>query len=555
MDYTDPFDIIEHLMIGSEGTLGFISEIVYRTVVEHPHKATALMVFPEMEGACTAAAALKSGPVQAVELMDRASLRSVEQKAGMPATLRGLSPEAAALLVETRAGRPGELDANIRDIGRTLKGIPTVFPVAFTRYPAEFARLWDIRKGLFPAVGAVRPIGTAVVIEDVVFPIEVLAPATLELQRLMARHRYHEAIIFGHALEGNLHFVFTQDFAVPAEVDRYRRFMDAVCDMVVGRYDGSLKGEHGTGRNMAPYVEMEWGAEAYRIMKRIKAIFDPKHLLNPGVILNDDPHAHVRALKPMPRTHAVVDRCIECGFCEATCPSGGLTLTPRQRIAARREMSRLERTGADPARLARLTADYVYQGEQTCAADGLCGLSCPVEIDTGELTKALRGVAVSNPALQHRADLAVRHFQAASRLVRLALAGADGLHGLMGVRAVERLSAAARKASGNRLPLWNRCMPTRSPPVRRKASTGAPRGKVVYFPSCIVRTMGPARGDPVAEPLPTAFQRLLARAGFEVVFPEPLASLCCGMPFESKGFHRQADAMAGGLNQALVAGL
>jgi D-lactate dehydrogenase len=248
VDYEDPIDIIVHLLIGSEGTLGFISEIVYHTVVEHPHKASALIIFPDMENACRAAAILKNEPVSAVELMDRASLRSVENKAGMPVYLRQLSDTATALLVETRAHIVEELQNQIETIIQSLKAIDIGRPIEFTDKVDDYTRLWNIRKGLFPAVGAVREIGTTVIIEDVAFPIEHLAEATLELQELFVKYQYDEAIIFGHALEGNLHFVFTQDFSKPEEIERYRKFMHAVCEMVVGQYDGSLKAEHGTGR-------------------------------------------------------------------------------------------------------------------------------------------------------------------------------------------------------------------------------------------------------------------------------------------------------------------
>ena len=298
VEFTDPFDIITHLMIGSEGTLGFISEIVYRTVVEHVHKASALMVFANIEDACRTVFFLKNAPVSAVELMDRAALRSVENKKGIPEYLRDLPAEATALLVETRAENEDELELNVAAVVQTMDAVPltstddrrtfsqltkfrpmrcaaTLLPVQFTDVVADYTQLWKIRKGLFPSVGAVRRVGTTVIIEDVAFPLKNLAPATLALQDLFKKHRYHEAIIFGHALEGNLHFVFTQDFSQPAEVERYKYFMDDVCRMVVGNFDGSLKAEHGTGRNMAPYVELEWGAEAYELMRKIKQIFDP----------------------------------------------------------------------------------------------------------------------------------------------------------------------------------------------------------------------------------------------------------------------------------------
>ncbi len=300
VDFNDPFDILEHLMIGSEGTLGFISEITYRTVPEYAHKASALMLFPSVVDACAAIVRLKRAPVAAAELMDRASLRSVEDKPGMPDFIRGLPVGATALLVETRAESRELLAANIVEIDAAVADLPTLLPAAFTDVPAEYERLWNIRKGLFPSVGGMRETGTTVIIEDIAFPIERLAPATARLQELLDQFGYREAILFGHALEGNLHFVFTQDFGSASEIDRYRRFMDAVCDMVVGGYDGSLKAEHGTGRNMAPFVELEWGAQAYELMREIKRIFDPTGLLNPGVILNDDRTVHLKNLKPLP---------------------------------------------------------------------------------------------------------------------------------------------------------------------------------------------------------------------------------------------------------------
>ena len=261
--------------MGSEGTLGFISEVVYNTVVEHPHKASALMLFPDMEKACQATILLKNQPVAAVELMDRASLRSVENKPGMPGEIKGLGEGVTALLVETRAESMAELDGKIRRVNEAVSTIDQTTPHTFTPVPEAFTKLWKIRKGLFPAVGAVRDPGTTVIIEDVAFPMEDLARATLDLQDLFKKYNYTEAIIFGHALEGNLHFVFTQAFDEDEEVERYRGFMDEVADLVVNKYDGSLKAEHGTGRNMAPFVEMEWGRDAYLLMNQIKNIFDP----------------------------------------------------------------------------------------------------------------------------------------------------------------------------------------------------------------------------------------------------------------------------------------
>ena len=552
IDFTDPIEILEHLMIGSEGTLGFIAEITYATVPEHPFKASALMLFPGIVEACEAVIRLKPTPVSAVELMDRASLRSVEDKAGMPAIIRGLPDGSTALLVETRGADGPELEANIAAVVAALASAITLTPIAFTAEPAEYERFWNIRKGLFPSIGAMRQAGTTVLIEDVAFPIDKLAAATAELQQLLHDHGYTEAILFGHALEGNLHFVFTPDFGNASEVERYGRLMDAVSHLVVDRYDGSLKAEHGTGRNMAPFVALEWGAAAYALMHDIKALFDPEGLLNPGVILNDDPHVHLKNLKPLPAASGIVDACMECGFCERMCPSQGLTLTPRQRIVGWREISRLSAKGADE-QAREMRGLYAYQGLDTCAACGLCATACPVGIETGVLTKHLRGAGHGRVA-RRIAGAIGDHYALALAATRTGLGIADLTSRALGAGTLERLSAGVRRLSGNRVPAWTRVMPTAA--AFKPATDGAGRAdapKVVYLPSCASRTMGPARGDQEEDALPVRTEALLRKAGYEVIYPQGLDGLCCGQPFESKGLADTAAGKSRAVERALAA--
>ncbi|WP_334156531.1 FAD-binding and (Fe-S)-binding domain-containing protein [Oryzomicrobium sp.] len=534
VDFTDPVDILAHLMIGSEGTLGFISQVTYRTVPEYAHKASALAFFPDMETACRAVVGLKARPVDAVELLDRASLRAVAHKPGMPPLLKTLDEGATALLIETRAPSATELQARIGAVLDELNAYPLVEAPAFTTDAAEIERLWNVRKGTFPAVGAVRKPGTTVIIEDVAVAVPDLAACCLDLQHLFAKHGYHEAIIFGHALEGNVHFVFTQDFGIETEVARYAAFMDDVCALLVKKYDGSLKAEHGTGRNMAPFVELEWGARAYGLMREIKDLFDPEGLLNPGVIINDDPEAHLQHLKPMPAAgelYAPVDRCIECGFCEPQCPSHGLTLSPRQRIVAWRELSRRHAAGEATGELGE---DYLYQGLETCAGCGLCSTACPVGIETGALVRAVRGENLSGVARQ-LGQVAARNFATTQALARTALKAGHLAESLVGATLLGKFTGGA----------WKAGMPRPQPAGRARVGQG---DKIVYFPTCAGRIFG---AESPEQALSATVIRVLERAGYAPIVPAGVDALCCGQSFASKGLAAEADRKSAELEAAL----
>lgn len=550
IDYHDPIEIIEHLLIGSEGTLGFIADITYNTVVEHRYKASALLVFATIEQACQAVTTLSSTPVAAVELMDGRALRSVADKPGMPDFIAELDIEACALLVESHASQQVELDSQCQAIMDSLSDYQIIQSVPFTRDSQTVATLWGIRKGMFPAVGAVREVGTTVIIEDVAFPVEKLAAGVRELQTLFDQYHYHEAIIFGHALEGNLHFVFTQGFEQQAEIDRYGAFMDAVAELVAVKYQGSLKAEHGTGRNMAPYVELEWGKEGYALMQRIKSLFDPQGLLNPGVIINADPQAHLQHLKPMPAADPLVDRCIECGFCEPVCPSRTLTLSPRQRIVLYRELQRRQRAGEEIAS-DEMNRVFQYQGIDTCAATGLCAERCPVGINTGDLIKQLRQAkyAKFTPIARWTAD----HFATTTALVTTGLKVNQLATNVCGEARVSQLSQSLRKFSKGKTPLWMAELPraNRYPLAKQAANLPRREKKVVYLPSCASRTMAQGKDALDPRPLTEVTLSLLNKAGFEAIIPNDVSSQCCGMPYDSKGMFDIATQKAQQLEQAL----
>jgi len=286
LDYDRAVDIFQHVLVGAEGTLAFIAEAVLNTVPDLPVKYTGLLLFPDLYAAADSIVPLRQAGAKALEVMDRASLRSVETQAGIPASIGTLPDGAAGLLAEFQSGQESERHHLEELAVDAVGGLKLLEPAMFTHAAAEQALLWKIRAGMFPSVGSVRKTGTTVIIEDVAFPIERLADGALDLTKLFRKHDYDNAIIFGHAKDGNLHFVITQGFNDQAAVDQYARFIDDVVELVVNRYAGALKAEHGTGRNMAPFVETEWGTDGYEIMRRLKALADPHNLLNPGVIIN-----------------------------------------------------------------------------------------------------------------------------------------------------------------------------------------------------------------------------------------------------------------------------
>jgi D-lactate dehydrogenase len=543
LDFATPVEIFSHLLIGAEGTLAFIAEAVLETVPDLPVKYTGLLLFPNLHAACAAIVPLRDAGAAALELMDRASLRSVETKPGIRAEIRNLPDAAAALLVEFQTADVTEVRENAAKAQAAVTGLNLLREGKFTDNPVEQDQLWHIRKGLFPSVGAVRASGTTVIIEDVVFPVEHLADAAVDLTRLFEKHGYADAIIFGHAKDGNLHFVITQGFNTAKETVQYRDFIDDVVRLVVHKYDGALKAEHGTGRNMAPFVETEWGPEAYAVMKKLKTLADPENLLNPGVILNPDPAAHIADLKKMPVVEAEVDKCIECGYCEPKCPSRDLTLTPRQRIVVRREMQRLKDAG-DHAAYDLLNRDFPYMALDTCAVDGLCAIACPVNIDTGALTKRFR--QLRHTALADRIALAAAvNMRLMESGARFALAAGHLVLKLLGLRFMRAITRLFDKVSRALIdePFWQWSAEMPRPrrgvlPVRSGQNAQA-----VYFPTCISRIMGALPGEQQETSVMQALLEVADRAGVRLYVPKAVRGNCCGVPFSSKGFeaaHRAA---------------
>ncbi len=539
LDFDHPLDILAHVIIGGEGTLAFIAEAVMNTVPDYPFKMTGMLYFENPAEACNTIGALKDTGAEALEFMDRASLRSVENMQGVPGFLKSLPEQAAAILCEFQDSSLELLTEKYEMALPTLAKLPLLFEPSFSQDPTEQALLWKIRKGMYPSVAGMRAKGTSALMEDFTFPVERLGEAVVDVQQLFVKHNYENGIIFGHAKDGNLHFVVSQSYATPEAIALYEKFNDDLFDLVLNKYDGALKGEHSSGRAVSAFIETEWGPEAYSIMKRLKYLVDPHNLLNPGIVITEDKKCHIHDLKVMPVVEEEVDKCIECGFCENSCPSRDFTLTPRRRIGIRRAIKRAENNGDIVTRNA-LLKDYAFDGIETCAVDGMCATNCPVDINTGDLVKRLR--RVNHSSFQNKvAVMVAKNFKWLEAGTRLALRKGFLLNKLFGRQFMVRMTAAL-KTVFSAMPLWSNHFQKSA--IKELMTVGSDQStglqSVVYFSSCISRMMD---GEGVR-----AFLSVCKKAKVKIFLPEPLKGTCCGQVFSSKGF---SDAYRFTANQTI----
>lgn len=523
LDFERPVDMLLHLMVGSEGTLGFVARATFRTVPIHPAIATALLVFPTLRAATDSLVDLVASGAATIELLDAASLRVAQDD---PESLEALPPLVveghAALLVEYQAADADALAAQTTAAEALFARLPLVGESALTTDSRVRAALWHIRKGLFAAVAGARPSGTTALLEDIAVPVARLADTCQGLQELFARHGYDDAVIFGHAKDGNVHFLINERFDDPASLARYEAFTEDMVALVLAA-EGTLKAEHGTGRIMAPYVRRQYGDTLFGMMVEIKHAFDPAGILSPGIVVTDDPQLHVRHLKSTPTVESEVDRCVECGYCEPVCPSKDLTLTPRQRIVVRRALADAEARG-DAALVRELEKASAYEVEQTCAVDGMCATACPVFINTGDLVRRLRSESIARPVAAGW-TVAGRHWDATTRVAATALTAASAVAPL-----VPLPNRAARAVLGaDTVPMWSTDLPGGG--TRRRGGVTDPP-EIVYFAACVGTMFGPAEGGPGVA---VAFESLLVKAGIGAVRPEGVGDLCCGTPWKSKG--------------------
>ena len=547
LDFDRPIEILAHLMVGSEGTLGFISKVTLATVALQPCKATALLEFGSLTDAASLVPGLKRLGVYACEILDDAALKTVTDKTNQGAESEQIVARgAAALLIEFQSHDQENLATSVEN-ARSL--ILKKFPdrvITFFSDPEQRERLWKIRRELGPLHAAQRPPGTTLLSEDVCFQVKDLARAIKDLQFLFKRYHYEDAFIFGHAGDGNLHFKLSLDLSTPKTIAQYGEFMQDLVTLVTDKYNGSLKAEHGTGRNMAPFVAAEWGADAYAIMQEIKRLLDPQGILNPDVILSNDPQIHLKYIKAIPLVDPLIDTCIECGLCEPWCPSADLSLTARQRITVLRELETLKADVRNTETVDSITRAYQYQGVDTCAADGLCGLACPMDIDTGLLMKQHR-LQTHGPMARNLSHLIRKHYAETLSGLRLLLLFLTPVRSWFKADFIRWFNLLANRWTGHRIPQFNRYL--RAAPWRLPPLGGAEKADFIYFPSCINR--GVAGDSEGKGSLQQAFTRVAAAAGIKLAYPRQVKDLCCGLTFSSKGFLDAAQQAAIQTTQAL----
>ena len=538
-----PVEILAHLVVGSEGTLGFIASVVMRTVPLLPHAVTGLLVFDDLARRHRRAARPRLRPgrrpsscstrrrcgsvsatpaadeaLRRIEVRDHAALlRGVPGRlgrGGRPAGRGGRRRPSTGLRLRTRRRRSPPTPARGPGCGIRARASTPRSPGPGRRAPPRCSRTSSCR-------------------------CPTLLPTCEGLIGLFARHGYDDSVIFGHAKDGNVHFMLTERLGGRPVATGSTRFTDDMVDLVLA-HGGSLKAEHGTGRMMAPFVRRQYGDELYAVMREIKALCDPAAAAEPGR------HPHRR---PEPRT-CPTSRSRRPSTPRSTAASSAATASRSARAATSRRRrasgsccaARWRGRGrpATSRLLAELEADYAYDGVDTCAVDGMCATACPVRINTGDLMKRLRAERPGPLAAAHGWALAAKHWGADHPgRARAALTGRR--RSLPGAVAPGANRRAGKVADPDLVPLWSPDLPPAAAPRRGRRAPAAAAAEVVFFSSCTGTMFGPRTAARGARRRSAA---LRSGPGSRWPCPTDRPSLCCGTPWSPRAAPTAHAAMA-----------
>jgi D-lactate dehydrogenase len=510
IDYDDPIKIIERLLIGSEGTLAFISEVTLQTIPIEEHRALNL-IYGKLTDLINLTVQISGYDISSIELLDSLSLQSVSHIQELQPYLIQVNGDSAAIMVELTAPSKELLDTKLAQVNVVINQTPIIQQSGFVQDTKTASILWKARKGVLPTIAGQRPLGSTVIIEDVAVQIEHLPALISDLRLMFEEFSYQNAAIFGHVLAGNIHFVITPNFTNPEELQRYDKFMHAFTDLVANKYQGSLKAEHGSGRNIAPFALVEWGQQCWDIMWQIKELFDPQNILNPDVKLTRDNTLHMHSLKESPAVDPLIDKCMECGFCEPVCPSRKLSLTPRQRNAVSRRMAQLT-----PEKQAIWQKTYQYYAIDTCATTGMCQVSCPVNINTGTYIQSLK--PVSNAVLDHSKLINSSRNKVKAGNLAASIIGKANLHQL----------TAKIHQHFPQVPVYLETMP-QAQYAKFEVSSKITEKVVTLIPACPNRVFAASQ-----ETNSYPSQEILEKLGFTVKYLTQTKDTCCGQMYHSQ---------------------
>jgi glycolate oxidase len=266
---------LTRLLVGSEGTLGIITRMTLRLLPQPEVVRVMTAVFDKIASAAeTVSEIIRSGTIpRAIEFMDNASIRCVagHLKIALPV-------EAEALLLIEEDGKSEEVDLAMEQI-KALCLSQGAKRVAIAGTKAEAENLWRARKAISPALFQYGP---DKINEDIVVPRSKIPDMVKKISALRAETGL-TMVSFGHAGDGNIHFNIMLDKKNEAELKKAEGAVEALFDYTL-RLGGTISGEHGIGITKAPYLAKEIGNDAMNLMKKIKKLFDPNGILNPGKI-------------------------------------------------------------------------------------------------------------------------------------------------------------------------------------------------------------------------------------------------------------------------------